>query len=388
MAVSDGRIRLLNSIMKYFKKISVAKMVWVHRLMLWTTLVGLFASTYLAITYLTGAPIVCGIVSGCEIVRASAWATTFGIPRPILGLVFYGAILVSLIIRTYKPRHKPDFWKSVTLLATFFGFIESGFLTLVQTFEIRAYCVWCLLSALCATILFILSFFEGEDHLPENLVLRELKVVFISLATAFVVGGLALWLMLTSHVGGALPSFLPGGSTAPTQNDILPADLPYEGPATSTVTIVEYLDLQCPGCKAFYPIMKQIRRDYAGRIKFAARVFILPEIHANSKGAGIAAECARRQGKYYDFIDAALLNQENLTRSDLIGYAESLHLDKQQFDACLDDPTAADRVVNDRKAGEALGVSGTPTIFFNDEVLGGIPTYAQFKKLIDDELNK
>jgi len=374
--------------MKYFKKISVAKMVWVHRLMLWTTLVGLFASTYLAITYLTGAPIVCGIVSGCELVRASSWATSFGIPRPILGLVFYGAILAALLVRTYRPRYKVELWKSVTLLATFFGFIESGFLTLVQTFEIRAFCLWCLLSALCATVLFALSFFEGDDHLPSNLILRELKVFFLSIASAVIVGGLGMWLLLANHVGGGLPSLVPGGSSGSLMDEILPADLPYEGPATSTVTIVEYLDLQCPGCKAFYPIMKQIRQDYAGRIKFAERIFILPELHAQSKGAGIAVECARRQGKYFEFIDAALLNQENLTRDDLVRYAKSLHLDEQQFDACLDDPTAAERVVNDRKSGEALGVNSTPTIFFNDQVLGGIPTYAQFKKLIDDELNK
>ncbi|MDQ7814973.1 MAG: vitamin K epoxide reductase family protein [Patescibacteria group bacterium] len=373
--------------MRYLKTIPVAKMIWVHRLMLWTSLIGLFASTYLSITYLTGAPIVCGIVSGCDVVRASSWATSFGIPRPILGLVFYGAILVALVIRTYTPRHKPEFWKNVMLLATFFGFIESGFLTLVQTFEIRAYCTWCLLSAVSATILFILSFFEGEEHLPENLILRELKVVFISIAAAIVVGGLALWLLLTDRVGGALPSLLSGNST-PTLNDILPADLPYEGPATSSVTIVEYLDLECPGCKAFFPTMKRIKDEYKDRVKFASRIFILPEIHANSKGAGIAAECARREGKYLEFIDAALLNQENLTRADLVRYAEALRIDKQKFNACLDDPTAADRVVADRKAGEALGVDSTPTIFFNDQVLGGIPTYEQFKELIDDELKK
>jgi hypothetical protein len=55
-----------------------------------SALVGLFASAYLFYTYVTGAPIACGIVSGCEAVRASKWATTvFNLPRPVLGLVFY-----------------------------------------------------------------------------------------------------------------------------------------------------------------------------------------------------------------------------------------------------------------------------------------------------------
>jgi len=370
--------------MKYTKKIPMLKMVWIHRWMLWTSLVGLFASTYLSITYLTGKPIVCGLLTGCEIVRASSWATTFGIPRPLLGLVFYGAIILSLVIRTYAPRHRPDFWKAITLLATFCGFVESGFLTLVQTFSIRAFCTWCLLSAVCATVLFILSFFEGDEHLSDLLVARELKMIFTSFAVALVVGGLLIWGMLTKSVGGSLPTISAPGQAG--MSDILPADIPYEGPATSTVTITEFLDLQCPACREYYAIMKQIRDDYRGKIRFAIRIFPLYEMHPNAKISAAGVLCAGKQGKYYDFIDAALLNQDALQRDDLMRYAGALHLDAKAFGACLDDPATADAVMAGRKAGEALGITGTPTLFLNDAMLSQPPDYQQFKQLIDQRL--
>lgn len=370
--------------MKYLKKISVAKMVWVHRTMLWTALVGLFSSAYLSITYLTGAPIVCGIVSGCEIVRASAWATAFGsIPRPLLGLAFYAAIIAALIIRTYAPHHRPELWKNVTLLATFFGFVESGFLTLVQTYEIRAYCLWCLISAACATVLFALSFFESEEILPEKMVTQELKKFFWAFAVFIVVGGLAMWILLAKHGGGEQPIISAAGGNIPV---LVPEGTPTEGPASSTVTVVEFLDLECPGCRDYYPIMKKIREDYAGRIRYAVRIFPLTELHAHARQAAIAAECAKQQGKWFEYVDAALINQDALERDDLVRYADALHLDIKAFSACLDDQKTADIVMAERKAGEAIGISHTPTIFINDGVLDQLPNYLQFKGLLDGEL--
>jgi protein-disulfide isomerase/uncharacterized membrane protein len=370
--------------MKYLKKISLARMVWIHRAMLWTALLGLFASLYLTITYLTGKPIVCGIVSGCEAVRASEWATTFGIPRPILGLAFYGALIFSLAVRTYAPRHRPEFWKSMTLLATFFGFVESGFLTLVQLYEIQAFCLWCIVSAVAATGLFGLSLFESEERLPDSLVARELKWMFLAFASASVVGAIALGLMLGDRGGGSLPVI---GPRTAGLSDIAPADAPSEGPATSTVTVTEFLDIQCPGCRSYYPILKQIREDFRGRIRFVQRLFMLPEMHPNSKGATIAAYCAERQGKFFEYADAALLNQHALARADLKRYAEALRLDVAAFDACLDDPAAADRAVAERKAGEALGIDATPTIFINDEKLSDPPNYELLKRLIEEKLD-
>src|SRR3989338_9130158 len=118
------------------------------------SLVGLFASAYLFYVYVTGGPIRCALVSGCEIVRISKWAYTFGVPRPLLGLIFYTGIFGLLVLRVasvWRPRIL--YW--LTMLAAVVGFIESAFLFLVQWLDLKAFCFWCLLSAVSATVIVI-----------------------------------------------------------------------------------------------------------------------------------------------------------------------------------------------------------------------------------------
>ena len=169
-------------------------------------------------------------------------------------------------------------------------------------------------------------------------------------------------------------------------NEILPEGIPVEGPASSTVTIVEFLDFQCPSCAAFHPTMKRIREEYAGRIRFAQRQFPLVELHPDAKGAAIAAVCSDKQGKYFEYTDAMILNQASLERPDLIRYAEALKLDKTAFETCLDDQAVSDFVANERKIGESFGIRGTPWIFVNGESLSDTPTYNQLKQLVEEGL--
>ena len=152
-------------------------------------LIGLFASAYLFYTYVTGGPITCALVSGCEQVRASKWAYTFGIPRPFLGLVFYAGLFGLFVVRvttTWQPRRLYQ----LTMLFAAVGFIESAFLFLVQWLDIKAFCLWCLVSALTAVVIAVVAPF---DRLEETRVLsatRELKryfwmlLIFLPLAFA------------------------------------------------------------------------------------------------------------------------------------------------------------------------------------------------------------
>ncbi len=190
--------------MRRTKKISLRRMTLVRRAMLWTAFVGLFASIYLFITYVTGTPIACGIVSGCELVRASKWAYTFGIPRPLLGIIFYLFVIFLLVVRVYAPKHRPRFWTTFTILVTGIGFVESVYLTLVQWLDIKAFCTWCLTSAAVATLLFFLSFFEGKKDLEKSAALHELKIIFFMFLAAIIVGGFAMWMLLMHESQGLI----------------------------------------------------------------------------------------------------------------------------------------------------------------------------------------
>ncbi len=143
-------------------------------------LIGLFASAYLFYTYVTGAPIRCGLVSGCEAVRASKWAYTFGIPRPFLGLIFYVAVFGLLVARA-ATSWKPRLLYRLTMLAAVIGFIESAFLFLVQWLDIKAFCLWCLISAVSATVIALVAPFDQSEEISVGSTNQELKRYFIAL---------------------------------------------------------------------------------------------------------------------------------------------------------------------------------------------------------------
>jgi protein-disulfide isomerase len=197
-----------------------------------------------------------------------------------------------------------------------------------------------------------------------------------------VLGALLVYLLVRS---GAASNPLSQSPDALASKLILPTTQ-VEGPASSTVTIVEFLDYECPACGGFNPTMMKIRQEYAGKIQYAVRLFPLVEIHQYAKGAAIAAVCAGKQGKFFEYGDALFANQQHLERADLIHYADALHLDTKAFNTCLDDQSVADFVVSERKAADTLGLDHTPTIFVNGEMLDAIPTQAQLEQIINQRL--
>ena len=183
-------------------RIDQAHIVKIHRAMLVTALVGLFASMYLFITYVSGKPIACGILQGCEIVRASKWAYTFGLPRPLFGVIFYLGIVFLLAFRAYNPAWRPRYWRMALLACTTAGLIESGFLTIVQWLDIHAFCTWCVTSAIAATILFALSLFDGREPTAKGAIVNELRNTFVIFASSLVIGAILLHFLLVQTASG------------------------------------------------------------------------------------------------------------------------------------------------------------------------------------------
>lgn len=183
-------------------RVDQATLVRLHRAMLVASLVGLFASVYLFITYVSGKPIACGLLSGCEIVRASKWAYSLNVPRPLLGIVFYLAFIFLLTFRAYAPHYRPYWWRWALLAVATIGLVESGFLTLVQWFDIRAFCTWCLTSAVAASVLFVLALFDGREPTARGAIIKELKFIFIVFAMAIVIGAVALHFLLGDAASG------------------------------------------------------------------------------------------------------------------------------------------------------------------------------------------
>ena len=88
----------------------------------------------------------------CERVQKSKYSKTFGIPNPYLGLGMLLSILVLVVLYSQGTLSLLP----VKILVTF-GFLFSLYFLYIQAAVIRAYCTWCVVSAIVFVILFILQ---------------------------------------------------------------------------------------------------------------------------------------------------------------------------------------------------------------------------------------
>ena len=81
------------------------------------------------------------------------------------------------------------------------------------------------------------------------------------------------------------------------------------GKAGAKVTIVEFSDFQCPFCSRALPTVRQVLREYGDKVQLAYKHFPLVSIHPRAQKAAEAAECAKDQGKFWEFHDQLFDNQ-------------------------------------------------------------------------------
>jgi uncharacterized membrane protein len=116
-------------------------------------LVGVFDASYLTVEHLSGNSVRCMIVTGCDEVLQSSYATLpGGVPVAALGAVAYFTAfsLATLSAFGYAGARR--------LLAPLVAlmFLATLWFLYLQAFVIRAFCVYCLLSAAVTTTLALL----------------------------------------------------------------------------------------------------------------------------------------------------------------------------------------------------------------------------------------
>jgi protein-disulfide isomerase len=145
---------------------------------------------------------------------------------------------------------------------------------------------------------------------------------------------------------------------------IATTDQPSLGNLSAPVTIVEFTDYQCPTCALTQPTLERLVKEYGNQVRLVVRDFPLNQ-HTEAFKAAEAAEAAREQGKYWEYVGILMRNQSALGVAKLKDYASELALDRSRFDAALDSGRFEERVQSDLAEGLRLGINGTPTLFVN-----------------------
>lgn len=157
-------------------------------------------------------------------------------------------------------------------------------------------------------------------------------------------------------------------------------------PAGSPV-FVEFLDLECEACRAAFPLVEQLREDYAGRVEFVIRYFPI-DAHANAMNAALATEAAARQGRLEEMYtrmyqtQASWGERQDSQAATFRDFAKDLGLDLARFDADVASASVRARVEKDRQDGLALGVQGTPTFFLDGRMVQP-RTEGELRSLLD-----
>lgn len=116
--------------------------------------IGLADSIYLLWSHFQPDVLNCSLLEGCDLVLQSEYSTILGIPTATFGVAYYSLLVLISGLSYFKKDSSRFVWAA---LLTPVGFGASLLFVYLQAFIIEAYCQYCLVSALIATILLFLA---------------------------------------------------------------------------------------------------------------------------------------------------------------------------------------------------------------------------------------
>ncbi len=205
---------------------------------------------------------------------------------------------------------------------------------------------------------------------------------FVIIGVVLVAAGAVAW-YLTRAAVPTPPAPTPPPATssaspgAPASNTPAPVTEPggepphARGDATAPVTLEEFGDFQCPPCGLLHPILEELEAEFGPRrLRVIFRQFPLAQTHAHAVNAARASEAAGVQGRFWEMHDMIFENQNAWkdvfdARPVFEGYAKKIGLDLEMYRRDIGSQVVERRIFLDGKRGQALGVTGTPTVFLN-----------------------
>ncbi|OGD24364.1 hypothetical protein A2Z10_00190 [Candidatus Azambacteria bacterium RBG_16_47_10] len=169
------------------------------------------------------------------------------------------------------------------------------------------------------------------------------------------------------------------------------------GRPDAPVTVVSFSDFQCPLCAIFHFGAEQAIMDTfvkKGLVRFVFKHY--PSLGDESFVAAYASECAKEQGKFWEYQDflfdrqsqSILENSGIFSSANLMSAAEQVGLQKSMFEQCLSSERYKENVMRDLEEGKNAGVQGTPTVFVNGEKIEGSLPFETYKTIIEKNLKK
>lgn len=341
----------------------------------------------------------------CDKVNTSKWSELFGLPISLWAVPLYLAMAwLAWVARGQGSRaHRAQ---GTLVLIAAWNVLVSVVLAYISLFVLEYVCLFCVGLYVLHAIALVLVLLPPGGRMPSLPGVRDMglcaAVAVASLIALYPANG-----MLASSLDEAVIAELEqaaeqaGTADAGSGQEVssrglgsvkLPdkvveiAPLPHSpvaGPEDAPVTVVVVSDFQCSYCRRLQGSMAGLEERYEGRVRWAFVHYPLDQacnpsmkrsMHPRACAASVAAQCAARQGRFWDYHDQLFLNQRHLEDADLRAHAERVGLDLAAFEACVASPEPLQEVERDVALARGLGIEGTPRTYINGvEFQGALP---------------
>ncbi|MFL6438135.1 MAG: thioredoxin domain-containing protein [Terriglobales bacterium] len=157
------------------------------------------------------------------------------------------------------------------------------------------------------------------------------------------------------------------------------------GQGNAPVTVVEFSDFQCPFCSQLSLTLDRVRHQYGDQLQIIFKHFPMP-MHLQAEKGAEAAWCAAEQNRFWPMHDVLFAESSLLAREQFDELANRAKLDLSAFKQCVSSHRASSALLKDKEDGKSLGVTGTPTIFINGQMVTGNRSYDELRAIVDKEL--
>jgi len=171
---------------------------------------------------------------------------------------------------------------------------------------------------------------------------------------------------------------------------------PVLGDEDAEVTIVTYEDFECPFCKRFEQnAFQEIKSNYVeqGEAKIIWKDRPLSQLHPWAEPAAAAMECVYREGgneAFWNVKENVFVNQDSIETSNVESkiktWAEEESVSESAINRCMENDNPMQEVNADSASAEEIGVSGTPTIYVENQKIVGAQPYSNFESAIEKQL--
>lgn len=125
--------------------------------------VGILIASYLTLYKVGVIGVLSCSVGSCETVNTSKWSVLLGVPIAAWGLVAYVTLLVLALVGGTEAREESVTIARLLVALAGWSVLFSAWLTYLELFVIHAICMWCVISAIIVTAIFVVSVLDLRE---------------------------------------------------------------------------------------------------------------------------------------------------------------------------------------------------------------------------------